>query len=183
MATTRWPTSMPPTSPANSPLNHSIVLLTAFAALARGQGVVADIGCGPGHVARYVHDLGLPTLRIDLAPVMMATAQRLHPDLAFQAASMLNLPVADGAWGGILAFYSIVHLLPAGVPQAFAEFYRALRPCGRLLLSFHIGNEIRHLSEWWEQPVDLDFHFFAIADVAQRGYLLAGKTGVAAAAA
>jgi len=37
---------------------------------------------------------------------------------------------------------------------------RALKPGGVLLLTFHIGEEVRHVEEWWEKPVNLDFAFY-----------------------
>lgn len=150
---------------AAKPLDRA--LLGAFAELVRGHGAVADVGCGPGHVARYLHERGLPVVGVDLSPAMVTAAQRLHPDLAFRVGSLLALEVADGAWGGIVAFYSVIHLPPPAVPRAFAEMYRALRPGGRLLLAYHIGDEVRHFAEWWGRPVDLDFHFFATDDMAR----------------
>lgn len=185
---------------AAKPLDRA--LLGAFAELVRGHGPVGDVGCGPGHVARYLHGCGLPVVGIDLSPAIVAAARRLHPELAFQVGSMLALEIGDGAWGGLVAFYSVIHLPPRAVPQAFAEFHRVLRPSGRLLLAYHVGDEIRHLAEWWGHAVDLDFHFFVTDDVArwleaarfvvearverepytpaevatQRGYLLARKS-------
>jgi hypothetical protein len=35
-----------------------------------------------------------------------------------------------------------------------------LKPGGVLLVTFHIGIEIKHIEEWWEKPVNLDFAFF-----------------------
>ena len=35
-------------------------LLDQFADRVRERGVVAEIGCGPGHVARYLHGRGVP---------------------------------------------------------------------------------------------------------------------------
>lgn len=43
-------------------------LLNRFAEEVRGRGLVADIGCGPGHVARYLHDRGVSIVGIDLSP-------------------------------------------------------------------------------------------------------------------
>jgi SAM-dependent methyltransferase len=34
-------------------------LLNRFAEAIAGKGTVADLGCGPGHVARYLHDRGV----------------------------------------------------------------------------------------------------------------------------
>ena len=30
-------------------------------------------------------------------------------------------------------------------------------PGGRLAIALHAGAEVRHVDEWWEQPVDVDF--------------------------
>jgi hypothetical protein len=41
-----------------------------------------------------------------------------------------------------------------------------LRTGGRVLVSFHVGSEVRHLEQWWGQAVDIDFRFLEVADVA-----------------
>jgi 2-polyprenyl-3-methyl-5-hydroxy-6-metoxy-1,4-benzoquinol methylase len=46
-------------------------LLNRFAEEVRGKGLVADLGCGPGHVAQYLHDQGVFVLGIDLSPEMI----------------------------------------------------------------------------------------------------------------
>jgi hypothetical protein len=37
---------------------------------------------------------------------------------------------------------------------------RVLKPGGILLITFHIGDEVKHVEEWWEKPVNLDFAFY-----------------------
>jgi SAM-dependent methyltransferase len=145
---------------AGKPLDRA--LLVCFAEQVGDLGVIADIGCGPGHVAAYLHGLGARVIGIDLAPAMVAVARRLSPDIPFETGSMLSLAGADATWGGIVAFYSIIHLPPAARSRALAEFYRTLIPGGLLLLAFHIGErgeERRHLDEWWGQAVSLDVWF------------------------
>jgi hypothetical protein len=43
--------------------------------------------------------------------------------------------------------------------RAFEETRRVLRTSGLLLLSFHIGEETRHLDQWWGHDVDVDVDF------------------------
>ena len=64
-----------------------------------------------------------------------------------------------------MCFYAIVHLRPDKLPEAFAEFHRALRPSGRVVVAFHVGDEIVHRDEWWGEPVRLDFVFHRTDDV------------------
>ncbi len=54
-------------------------------------------------------------------------------------ASFRALPFEDGSFGGILAWYSLIHTPPADVPAVLAEFARVLRPGGGLLLGFFDG--------------------------------------------
>jgi SAM-dependent methyltransferase len=130
-----------------------------------GASPIADIGCGPGHVARYLHDHGARSLGLDLSPRMIDIAGSAHPGIDFQVADMRSLPAADRSWGGIAAFYSIIHIPPVDLPGVFAEFHRVLRPGGPALLGFHLGSELRHLDEWWDHEVSLDFQFYERAFV------------------
>jgi SAM-dependent methyltransferase len=123
-------------------------------------GPICDLGCGPGQIARYLHRQGAATLGIDLSPGMIAEARRLNPAIPFHAGDMLSLPDEDNSWGGIAAFYCIIHIPRAQVVEALREMKRALKPGGILLLTFHIGAEVKHVEEWWEKQVNLDFAFY-----------------------
>jgi len=141
------------------------LLLDQFAEQVRDLGCVADIGCGPGHVARYLHDRGVRVVGIDLSPQMIECARKLHPIIEFRQADMEALPVANGTWAGIVAFYSLIHVPRDRVVATLREFRRVLRPRGLLLLAFHIGAGVVHLDEWWGHRVSVDFVFFCSGEV------------------
>ena len=90
-------------------------LLDRFAGEVRDLGIVCDLGCGPGHVARYLHKRGVHVMGIDLSPRMVEQARQLNEGIEFQQGDMSSLDVEDEAWGGIAAFYSIVHIPRAEV--------------------------------------------------------------------
>jgi SAM-dependent methyltransferase len=123
----------------------------------RGAGPVCDLGCGPGHVGRYLADRGVEVLGVDLSPGMLEQARILNPGITYMQGDMRELPVPSSSWAGIVCFYAIVHLLPEALPPVFQEFRRVLRPGGRVVLAFHVGDEISHVDELWERPVSLDF--------------------------
>jgi SAM-dependent methyltransferase len=54
-------------------------------------------------------------------------------------ADMRSLPFASSAAGGLVAFYSLIHLPRAELGGALEEFRRVLRPAGRVLCSAHEG--------------------------------------------
>jgi trans-aconitate methyltransferase len=58
-------------------------LLAAFAELVRRDpaGPVADLGCGPGHIAAHLHGLGLVVLGVDQSAEMLAIGQARYPEV------------------------------------------------------------------------------------------------------
>jgi SAM-dependent methyltransferase len=145
-------------------------MLDRFATGVPGRGPACDLGCGPGQIARYLRDHGLDdVLGVDLSPGMLARARELNPDIEFRQGSMLALDVPDGAWGGIAAFYSIIHIPRPDVVRALHELHRVLRPGGLLLLAFHLGQHVEHADDMWGTPVSIDFVFFERLEM--EGYL------------
>jgi SAM-dependent methyltransferase len=140
-------------------------LLNRFAAATASQGRVCDMGCGPGHVARYLRDACTPAFGLDLSPGMIDLARQLNPGMEFLQGNMLALDLETNALAGIVAFYAIVNLAPSVLPEVFREMHRVLQPGGLLLLAFHIGDETRHVSDMWGCAVSLDFYFFPPADI------------------
>jgi SAM-dependent methyltransferase len=148
---------------SGKPLDRS--LLDRFAEEMRGRGPVCELGCGPGHVARYLHDRGVDVCGIDLSPAMVGEARRLHPGIAFRQGDMLALDVEERAFAGVVAFYAIVHLAPEALAPAFREMRRVLRPGGTALIAFHVGEEVVRPGELWGIPVALDWVFFQTDEV------------------
>lgn len=140
-------------------------LLNRFAEAVTPLGIAVDLGCGPGQIARYLHERGVNVIGIDLSPAMVALAKELTPQVNFLQGNMLALDVPDGAWGGIAAFYSIVHIPRPKMVDALRELHRVLLPNGILLLAFHSGTEIVHEDLMWNKVVNLDFIFFQRAEV------------------
>ncbi len=131
-----------------------------------GLGVICDMGCGPGQVARYLHAHGVKVCGVDLSPEMVRQAQSLNPHITFQQGDMFALAgVADNSYGGVAAFYAIVNLPRPSVVRALQELRRVLCPNGVLLLAFHVGQETKHLDELLGKEVSLDFFFFETEDV------------------
>jgi ubiquinone/menaquinone biosynthesis C-methylase UbiE len=133
-----------------------------------GRGPIADLGCGPGHIAAYLDSRGALAMGIDLSPAMIAQAQKLYPGITFRQGDMLALPLEDASLGGIAAFYSIIHIDPDTIPRALREMRRVLKPGGTVLMAFHVGHEVRHVDNMWDIPVDVDFIFYQSSFMAQR---------------
>lgn len=143
---------------AAKPFDRAILAVFAELVRAAGQGPVADIGCGAGRVTAHLNGLGVPAFGIDLSPQMIAVARQAYPGLRFEVGSMLALDLPDGTLGGLLAWYSTIHVPDDRLPEAFAEFYRVLVPGGYALLAFQVGHERRHVTQTLGQPISVDLH-------------------------
>ena len=135
-------------------------LLNRFAAEISERGQVCDMGCGPGHVARYLHDAGTIVFGLDLSEKMLEQARRLNPDISFRQGNMMALDLEDRTLAGIAAFYAIVNISNEFLPLVFREMNRVLRPGGLLLLAFHTGDEVLHEEELWGRAISMDFLLF-----------------------
>jgi len=133
-------------------------LLDRIAAEAHG-GPVADVGTGPGHVAARLAAAGVPVVGVDLSPAMVDEARSLFPDVEFEVGDLTKLlrPRAASGWSAITAWYAFVHMAASELPHVIAELARVLVPGGRLAFALHVGDEVRHVDEFFGATVDLDF--------------------------
>ncbi len=140
-------------------------LLNRFLLDIERGGKVCDVGCGPGQVARYLHDRGSNVFGIDLSPSMVEQARLLSPNIPFHEGNMLALDLPDENLAGITAFYAIVNLPRDDIPAVFREMIRVLRPGGLLLLAFHVGHETIRPNELWGHPISMDFHLYEVGAI------------------
>lgn len=142
-------------------------LLDRFATQVRTDGHVCDMGCGPGHVARYLKQAGISVWGLDLSPGMVDQARRLNPSIQFREGNMLALNLPDGSLAGIAAFYAIVNISRSSLPIVFSEMARVLEPGGILFLAFHAGDDVLREEELWGHPISIDFFFFQPLEIRQ----------------
>ncbi|MEU1907363.1 class I SAM-dependent methyltransferase [Streptomyces hygroscopicus] len=135
-------------------------LLAAFTELvkASGNGLVADVGCGSGWATVALRRLGLDAFGIDLSPGMIDLARRTYPDLRFEVGSVLALGLPDASIGGLLAYYSIIHIPWERRSEAFSEFHRVLAPGGQAMLVFQVGDDRGHRSGAFGKAICLDWY-------------------------
>ncbi|WP_341855062.1 class I SAM-dependent methyltransferase [Brachybacterium sp. GPGPB12] len=102
-------------------------------------GPPLDLGRGPGHWTAHLAALGHEVEGWDPVAEFVRSARDRRPGTAYRRAALADLEGHPGTWGGILAWYSLIHLEPAAMPGALAAPHRALRRGGTLLLGFFDG--------------------------------------------
>jgi ubiquinone/menaquinone biosynthesis C-methylase UbiE len=140
-------------------------LLDAFAERVRNQGTVCDLGCGPGHAARYLKDRGVEVCGVDLSAAMVQHATHRNPDIPFHKGDVRALDFPSASFAGIVAFYSLIHLQRPEVPQVLQEINRVLHVRAPLLLAFHGGTGEVHTENWFGQGVSIDATLFTAEEM------------------
>jgi ubiquinone/menaquinone biosynthesis C-methylase UbiE len=87
---------------------------------------------------------------------MIAVARREYPGIDFGVGSMTDLPPADASVGGLLAWWSLIHVPDREMPGVLAQFRRVLRPGAPLLVAFNLGaGETRKTEGYGGHPMRL----------------------------
>ena len=138
------------------PWDRAVLAAFAESVLLDRLGPVADVGCGAGRITGYLHQLGLDAFGVDLSPGMLALARQALPGLRFVEGSMTALDLPDASLGGVVAWYSLIHIPPMKVPAVLSEFCRVLVPGGQLVLAFQVGAEGRNLQQAYRHAISLE---------------------------
>ena len=139
--------------------------LERFAERVRGAERVVEVGCGDGHVAAHLANMGVEIVGVDLSPGMIEVARSAYPEVDFEVGDLLNQSFGDGEVDALISFYSIVNLTSGDCSTAFTEFARVLRKGGLLNLAFHIGEERIREDNWWETGAELDFFLHPVGRI------------------
>ncbi|MFT4199673.1 class I SAM-dependent methyltransferase [Gordonia sp. (in: high G+C Gram-positive bacteria)] len=117
---------------------------------ARGiDGPILDVGCGPGQWTDHLAGLGL-----DVAE-FVEHARRTYTDGRYRVGRAEDLHVEDGALGGVLAWYSLIHVEPDHIGAPLAELARCIRPGGGLALGFFTDSVVAP----FDHAVDIAYYW------------------------
>ncbi len=138
--------------------------IQSFVGLLPDQGLVLDVGCGPGFDAAQLRATGVKAVGLDRSWGMLCAGNGEFGPLL--QGDFCRLPVADASLSGIWANASLLHLPRPLMPAALTEFHRVLVPGGIIYISVKLGrgSEVadssyghsapRHYTYW--EPAGLD---------------------------
>lgn len=98
----------------------------------RGTGVVLDLGCGEGQLARHITDDDTRVVGLDASDAQIRTARARAGGPAYLRGSALALPVRTGAVDAVAACLVMEHV--EDLAGAVGEVARVLRPGGRFVM-------------------------------------------------
>jgi SAM-dependent methyltransferase len=95
-------------------------------------GDALDAACGTGRYSALLADRGHRVVGVDRSPDMLARARERVPQGTFLLGDLHRLPVADRSVDLVTCALALTHVPALG--PVFAEFARALRPGGHVVL-------------------------------------------------
>ncbi len=141
--------------------------IATFLKMLPPEGLILDIGSGPGQFASYMKDKGFQVTGIDLSERMIAIAQKKVPGVTFQKMDMRHLDFPDNTFDGILSAYSLIHICYGEVHETLHEFERVLKPKGKMLLIVQKGEPDKIVNEPLMYGESMFFNFFTKDSVRQ----------------
>lgn len=97
---------------------------------------VLEAGCGTGVLAREVIHRVRPdgsVTGLDLSESMLSVARGLCPEVDFRQGNAMDLPFDDGSFDVVIASFMLMFVPEPA--RAVSEFWRVLRPGGRLVIA------------------------------------------------
>lgn len=94
-----------------------------------------DAGCGGGQTAGMLYEAGARDVwGLDSSAYLLQHAARAHPHVRFVQGLAEDLRFADERFDGVVACFLMHEMPPRAGEQALREFYRVLKPGGKLAL-------------------------------------------------
>ncbi len=118
-------------------------------------GRVLDLGCGAGvPVTQWLAERFRVT-GVDLSAAQLALAREHLPGAALIRGDMGTIAFAPGSFDAVMSCYAIIHLPREEHPALLASIARWLRPGGRFLATWAMGEWEGHEDDWlgWGAPM------------------------------
>lgn len=97
-----------------------------------------DAGCGTGRIGRELARRGLDVVGVDLDDVMLATARRKAPEIAWHDADLATVDLGRTFECVLMAGNVMIFLTPGTEGAVLANMARHLSPGGLLVAGFQL---------------------------------------------
>ncbi|MBL7982274.1 MAG: methyltransferase domain-containing protein [Flavobacteriales bacterium] len=146
--------------------------LDRFLSLIPHGGHVLELACGPGNVTRYLLDRrpDLQVVATDLAPEMLAVAERTVPEAEHQLMDMRAVGSAQRQYQGVVCAFGLPYLDQRAAAQFIGGAAARLLPGGALYLSTMEDDPAK---SGWEgpsadHPIFMNYHLAKDLEAALR---------------
>ncbi|HAQ02647.1 hypothetical protein A2467_00540 [Candidatus Nomurabacteria bacterium RIFOXYC2_FULL_36_8] len=109
-----------------------------FLKLLPKKGKILDVGCGVGTDSGFAKSKGFFPVGIDLSKEMLKIAKHNYPLIDFHLGDMRKIKL-HGKFDGIIASYSLIHIIKKEIPGILRNFNKILNDKGLLYIALQSG--------------------------------------------
>lgn len=114
--------------------------LEQFASMLPKNAKILDAGCGSGvPVSKFLSDKGFEVTGVDISERMINLAKESVPKATFIKKDITRMKFPKDSFGGLVAFYSIIHIPREKHANLYKKFHEILKPESVMLVS--LGSE------------------------------------------
>jgi len=125
-------------------------LLDFIKLIPRG-GRVLDVGCAGGRDCEVLVQKGLEVVGIDLVAAFLKEAEKLAPRARFVKMDLLDLRFPANYFDAIWANAVLHHFSKKDLPAIFKDFYKVLKPGGKLYVQTKQGKGLVYRKDKFSQ--------------------------------
>lgn len=116
------------------------------------HGLLVDVGCGPGRLARYMKHRPIRYIGTDLVPQLLAVAAQEtgRQDWVFAEANGYNVPAPDNCADSICLLGVFTNMHPESSARLLIDAARAAKSGSKLLITYF---DIRHHAHYFAKHV------------------------------
>lgn len=97
---------------------------------------ILDAGCGDGRFCKELLDIGVKKITgVDYSAKAISFARLLAPEVKFEIADLVNLPIEDSNFDYVYCIETLEHIIPTNIVNILKEFDRVLKVDGRLIVT------------------------------------------------
>ena len=112
---------------------------------------ICEMGCGPSaQVGRYLLSKIFSIDCLDFSEKCIENARTLENRITYICKDMTNTGLPNEYYNGIVSFYALFHIPKPYQREALREFYRLLKPNGKLLIVNHEGSLKKTFKKIWD---------------------------------
>ena len=102
--------------------------------------LVLDLGCGPGHESKRLHENGARVIGIDYSPESIKIANQRNKDITFHEMNYFEIDQSLGFFDGIFSCSSLIHLEINDLEKVLKLVSKVLKVHGLFLVIYKIGS-------------------------------------------
>ncbi len=121
---------------------------------------ILDAGCGTGHVAKYLSNLGFKVVGIDLSKEMISIAKKKTKKATFKIMDLRDLKFKKHSFDAIITLFALIHINKKECILTLKNIHSLLKPGGFLFIGLIEGDGDEFVKEPLNKSKKIYFNYY-----------------------